>query len=162
MSQSSQGTLRDDSVTSMINPNSPSSAVRKCLSCLFAYHWNPITIYAGEIEEKWYVEQRWYVCVNLCVYACVCVCIHTLLKWFCVMLGANSLYMKFENPWFPKRVLRYRKYHWGYSPCSEPEKKKNVLWIGTWSKVDVVFQDQEQWLSQVKGPTTKCHKSLMN
>ena len=127
MSQISQGTLRDDSVTSMINPNSPSSAVRKCLSCLLACHWNPITIYAGEIEEKWYVEQRWYVCVNLCVYACVCVCIHTLLKWFCVILGANSLYMKFENPWFPKRVLRYRKYHWGYSPCSEPEKKKCAM-----------------------------------
>ena len=65
---------------------------------------------------------------------------------------------------------------WSWA-CSEPErhswshiqsllwtrKKKNVLWIGTWSKEhDVVFQDQEQWLSQVKGPTTKCQKSLTN
>lgn len=75
------------------------------------------------------------VCV--CMYVCVCTCTHyhsdsvsygelTLCTWSLRILG------------FPREFWhRYRKYHWDYSPCSEPGKKKKCavdrnMIQGTW------------------------------
>lgn len=53
-------------------------------------------------------------------------CVHTA-ELSLVTLGVDSVYTKVEKPWFPKKVLRHRKYHRDCSPCPEPEKKKKKI-----------------------------------
>lgn len=89
-------------------------------------------------------------------------CVHTA-ELSLVTLGVDSVYTKVEKPWFPKKVLRHRKYHRDCSPCPEPEKKKKN------SAIDRnVFQDgcgfseSRTMMEQSQSPTTACQKSLMD
>lgn len=105
-------------------------------------------------------------CKTKMVCMCEHVCVHT------THYRSDSVsYWELTLCTWNLRILGFPREYWDTGnitratvPALNQKKtnKINVLWIGTWSKVDVVFQDQEQWLSQIKDPTTKCQKSLMN